>query len=157
MSTPAATAKQIAEAEGKLVSLLSEIRGTATFERVQLWIGKMAGGKKLTEYLKEPDRPDSEKLTVVRALVDILLEKNYARLPELTPMESANVATPARGQVPAAVASVRVIEPNDAPGEAEQPPAFTAAQMAAVRAMVRAEVRRELAQVLTTIAKVLSE
>lgn len=150
---PTATARQISEAEGKLVALFGEIRNTPTWERVQLWVAKMCGGRKLSEYLKAPDPTPSEKLMVVRALVDILLTKTYDRLPELTPMEPANVAAVARVPVPSPVASVRVIQPEAAPDESAPPQAFTPAQIAAIRA----EVRRELAAVLATISKVLAE
>lgn len=137
--------KQIAEAQGKLVALLGEIRGTPEAERVTLWVAKMAAGKKLSEFIADASVDVKDKVTVLRSLVDILLAKAYERLPELPGAEiaPATVVTTARPQA-------------EAPGDDEAPgdsSAFTPAQLAAIRR----EVRRQLAAVFGTMARVLPD
>jgi hypothetical protein len=81
--------KQIAELEAKLVLLITEIRQTPLYPRVELWIERMTGGKKLSAYLRDDTTPVRDKLAMVRALVDILLGKDYGRLPVAEPVAPA--------------------------------------------------------------------
>lgn len=154
--------KQIGEAEGKLIALLGEAKDTpGLFPRVEAWIAKMTGGRKLSAYLHDAAVPPKDRITVGKTLVDILLAKDYGRLPEVG----------ADAKVEADFAAMQVARDNEAAEgrrvaqvEAEEKRRVAAEEADALppapdelRAQIRAEVRKELAAVLQTIAKVLRE
>jgi hypothetical protein len=149
-----AVEKQITDAEQKLVVLIREIHNTPTMERVNLWIARMTKDRKLSEFIHDANVPPKDRVAVARSLVDILLTKQYERLPELKPMENANhppaskTPTPAPASSPS-IASVpsqeRTAEPPDMPAPDE------------LRAEIRRQVRAEFADLLERIAKVLRE
>lgn len=167
MSVPS---KQLAETQAKLATLLTEIRGTPLQERVNAWINRMAGGKKLSQYLDDAGVPLADKLTVARNLVDILLAKDYTRLPEMTPApvtpnpivvtvpDDSSVIRPADDvPVPARITGLGhgtvAVTPDEPADDLPEIPGVTPA----VRDYIRREVRRELGVALAAIARVLAQ
>lgn len=146
--------KSLAESEKKLTMLLLEIRGTATAERVKLYVAKMAGGKLLSEYLADASVPVKERSTLAESLVEILLTKEYARLPELP---VARKVVPAPFSMAAAERMVAALPDPRLPDvpEDHSPPDLPPPDE--LRAMIRAEARAQLASVLEMVAKALRE
>jgi hypothetical protein len=146
---PTVAEKQVAEAEAKLVVLLSEIQqGNAdVFARVQLWVARMCQGRKLADYIHDAAVPVNDRATVAQLLVHILLTKAYDRLPEQS-TNPADRETPPKNPAEPCRSAPQASE--DARQEDVSAP-FTEAQ----REAIRTEVQRELATVLETIAKAL--
>lgn len=140
--------KSLAEAERKLTMLLLEVRGTEVAERVRLYVEKFASGRKLSEYLRDETAPVKERAALATTLVEILLSKDYSRLPEVPggwkPTGNGSGNGHAAVRQPRAVAPM-VDEPDEMPARDE------------LREMIREEVRKELAGILETIAKALRE
>lgn len=132
--------KALSDTEAKLTTLLLEIRGTPTAERVKLYVSRMTGGKLLSEYLHDETIPVRERGMIATTLVDILLGKDYSRLPDL----------PGAPAAPAAKSEPVAVEPVSPSVDT-----FTPEQREAIRATVRAEVRRELGEVMLMIGKIL--
>lgn len=128
--------KQIADAEAKLTLLLIEVRETPVAARVQAWTARMCGGKKISEYLHDEAIAVKDRVMVAKALVDILIQKEFSRLPVV------EAPTPA----PVAVAETPDIMDDISP-----------AQLEVFRQIARSEARRALADVLESIARVLRE
>lgn len=153
------TNRALAEAEAKVTMLLLEVRGTATHERAKLYVAKMTNGRTIAEYLHDEAIPIKERGALAQTLIEILLTRDYSRLPELPPMQNGN------GHAVSPIVSVRT-EPSAARGsrvesaedladdEDENDAPMTHDEIAQ---LVRAEVRRELAGVLELVAKVLKE
>lgn len=127
--------KAIAEAETKLVALIAEAKGIpGLFPRVELWVARMCAGKKLSEFLHDESVEGRTRVTVAKALVEILLKPDHDRLPKVG---EETPPTPA---------------PAPTPVEETEPPAPDH-----LRDLVKREVRLQLASTLETIAKVLRE
>lgn len=126
------TDKPLIEAEGKLTVLLGEIRGTPLADRVKLYVAKFTAGRALADYLHDYAVPLKERVSLAKALVEILLKQDYTRLPD-----APVVAAPAVVSPPA----VEVESDDDQP-------IFT-------RAEVERICRKQLAEVLKTVARVL--
>lgn len=124
-----ATDKPLIEAEGKLTMLLGEIRGTPLADRVKLYVAKFTAGRPLAEYLHDYTVPLKERVSLAKALVEILLKQDYTRLPDVP------------------VAPV-VATPEIEPESNDDTPIFT-------RADVDRICRKQLAEVFETIARVL--
>ncbi len=124
-----ATDKPLIEAEGKLTMLLGEIRGTPLADRVKLYVAKFTAGRALAEYLHDYTVPLKERVSLAKALVEILLKQDYTRLPDVP------------------VAPV-VATPEIEPESNDDTPIFT-------RADVDRICRKQLAEVFETIARVL--
>lgn len=122
---------QLVELENKLTMLLLEIRGAPEFSRVTRYLRKMTGKDKLSDYLRDEKVPLKERAMIASLLTDILLTKDYSRLPELP-------ATEAHGQ--------RLEPQADSEDEDDDSDKETE---------VRRIVRSELAGVLETVAKAL--
>lgn len=142
--------KPLAESERKLMLLLMEIRGTATAERVRLYVAKLAGGRKLSEYIADETVPVKERAGLASALIEILLKKDYSRLPELERMENGNSPAPTASLVP--IEALRPIAPIETPEPDDEFPTRED-----IRELIRAEVRRELANIFDIAARVLRE
>lgn len=133
--------RQIAEAEAKLCTLLHEVHNTDIFERARLYVAKFSNGRPLSEWIHDEKVPAKDRATVSRTLVEILLTKQYDRLPlpaQETPVESKATARPAPAVTPS-----------------EEPPAVLTADE--IRALVHKEVQFQLAKVFETVARVLRE
>lgn len=140
----------LTELEGKLTMLMLELRGTPTFERVKLYVLKMTGAKLLSEYLHDGAVLVKERAMLATTLIDILLTRDYSRLPEL-PAPSPVIA----------VKEVETLGGRGAESPAEEADEDDETEITMPRAeierMIRAEVRRELGNVMELIAKVLKE
>lgn len=129
--------KQLAEAAGKLTVLLGEVRGDAAiYPRVLQWIAKFTGGRPISEWLADGKVDAKDRVMVARNLVDLLLAKDYSRLPLVPALEAI-----ADAEAVKEFKSLNRFE-NDTPASREN---------------IRKIVREELAALLTTIAKVLRE
>ena len=133
--------RALCEAEKKLTMLLMEIKGTPTSERVKLYVAKMTGGKLLSAYLHDDGIPPKERAMLAETLTDILLKREYDRLPVMEIKgEAATVVeideTPLADKAEALGMNVRLEDPD---------------------AKMRAAIRRELAGIFETLARVLRE
>lgn len=132
----------VSKSEARLTELLLPLKGTPVFERVQLYVARFAGGRKLSEYLADKSVSRDAKDNLLDTLVAILDGNDLSRLPEIV--------------APAVVAKSATVEPPSALSSAMagDAPAFslTAAE---VRAIAREEARAELADVLGKIGRVL--
>lgn len=139
------SAAAIAHAEGKLHTLLLEHRGAAVFERVKLYVAKFSNGKKLSEYVADPQTKDEDKLRVLNALVGILEMREFDRLPTVPAMNDGLKPT------------VDVVDEIPAPRNGEEHEHVEPDPVEQMRAIARKEARAELADVLEKVAKVLRE
>ena len=143
--------KLLQEAEGKLTMLLLELRCTPEFERVKLYVEKFANGKKLSEYLRDESVPVKERAMLAESLTEILLKREYDRLPELPAASNGNGGGNGNGAHKRTVAAPKVdVSANES--EAPESPALDE-----LRQMIREEVRREMAGMFEMIAKALRE
>lgn len=69
--------------EVPLSILLMEIKGTEIRERVDLYVKRVTNGFTFQELLETDILPDKEKIWVQERLAEILLAKDYSRLPEI--------------------------------------------------------------------------
>lgn len=131
------TPKALNDTLAKLHTLLLEVRGTPTSARVDLYAGRFCGGLTLMTYL-QGSAPLRERMTLATALVEILLSRDYSRLPELPAIEN-----------------VKVLSDGRSPGDDEDEPETELS--AEVRELVRREVRKELSAMYATLSRVLGE
>lgn len=80
---------RLAEAEGKLRFLLLEIKDTPEFDRANQYVGRFTKGVPLDLWLRTETIPVKERALLVDTLTEILLTKDYSRLPGavVTPVE----------------------------------------------------------------------
>lgn len=149
-----AVEKQITDAEQKLVVLIREIHNTPTMERVNLWIARMTKDRKLSEFIHDANVPAKDRVAVARSLVDILLTKQYDRLPELKPAETVTTPPTLKTPSPAPASSTPLASTPTAERPAEPPEVPAPDEL---RAEIRRQVRHEFADLLERIAKVLRE
>lgn len=129
--------RALAEAERKLTLLLLEVRGTATFEQVKLYVARFTNGRLLSDYLHDDNVAPKERAALATALIEILLTKDYSRLPALEPAKAPAEAT--------------------SPAVPEAATEDTVPALDEIRTMIRDEVRRELANIFDIAARVLRE
>lgn len=123
------------EAERKLLVLIAEIKGTPIMDRVNAYAARFAGttgAKTVSEFLAAK-MPDKEKYIVTCNLVDILLAKDYSRLPSA----GAELA------------------PETEIGEEDMDDKEPPMDRDALRATIRSEIRAELADIFEKIARAL--
>lgn len=121
---------EILALEQKLTLLATELIGKPEFDRVKLWISRVCGTPKLSDYLRDETKSLKERIGTAEALAEILIGKQYDRLPVAAP----TVTPVARADTP----------------EAADEPRFTESD-------VRRIVRQETAAVMEAIARVLKE
>ena len=141
------TNKPLAEAERKLTMLLLEVRGSEIAERVRLYVAKFANGRNLSEHLRDESIPAKERAVLAERLIEILLTKDYGRLPEIPAapaVKKGNAGGDSEARAVAPTASDSAVS-DDAPAPDE------------LREMIREEVRREMAGMLEMIARALRE
>lgn len=145
--------RQIAESESKLVLLLREVKGTPFFDRARLYIAKFSGGRPLSEWIHDDKVPARDRATVARTLVEILLTKQFERLPEV---EGETPAPPAPAEIPAArpPAPAATSAPESDEDEVSD---LSPAHQELVRKLARSEARKELANILETVVRVLRD
>jgi len=144
------TATPLQRAEARLQTLLLEYRDTAILERVKLYVAKFSGGKKLSEYLSDPEILEADKLRILGSLTSIISSGDFSRLPELPGVDGLKPHVVIIDEPPAPTNGVH----QEAVEEDEPEEPLTMAQ---IRAIARREARAELADVLEKVAKVLRE
>lgn len=154
--------KQIAEAESKLVLLLREVKDTPVFDRAKLYVAKFSGGRALSDWIHDDSVPLKERATLAKALVEILLTKDYSRLPEVAePAQqipaAVPVVTPSQSQTPGQTAAPASPPPTPTPPASAEPERGEMPAPDELRAEIRRQVRHEFADLLERIAKVLRE
>ena len=142
--------KQLAELERKLTLLLIEIRGQPVYERVEAWIDRMTGGKKLSDFMHHDETPIKNRVLVAKSLTDILLAKQYDRLPANETIKGAVITGLPDSDPPLFKPVAGAPKPKESKTLTDSPLPLTEEQ-------IRKIVRHELAAVLQSISKVLRE
>ena len=140
------TNKALADLERKLTVLLQEIRQQPEFARVKLYVSKMTSGKLLSEYLHDENVPCKERATLAESLVEILLTRDYDRLPAVEPASKKE-----------AVIATLEEEAESLSTEPEEDEVNNPLTRAQIEQMIDSRVKLKLSEVFATIAKVLGE